>query len=170
MEQPALLRHVGSTALRVAVARLRNLPCPPVGPRHGSNSPRRPPSPGGTAERPGSRSPGITLPAHRLAGVRKPDARSSSRRGPLASVIRDAGCSMPPRGRLGRGAATLQVRPADVCLRRPTRGPAVQGCDTPGLDGPETPAGGWGRRSRAAAPLQQRGRACVERKPCLGGT
>ena len=28
MEQPALLKHVGSTALRVAVARLRNSPCP----------------------------------------------------------------------------------------------------------------------------------------------
>ena len=28
MEQPALFKHVGSTALRVAVARLRNSPCP----------------------------------------------------------------------------------------------------------------------------------------------
>jgi hypothetical protein len=32
------------------------------------------------------------------------------------------------------------------------------------------PLGNGGRRSRAAAPLQQRGRACVERKPRPDGT
>ena len=45
--------------------------------------------------------------------------------------------------------------------RRPSRGPAVQGCDRSGLAGPETLARGWG---------VQRGRACVERKSCPDGT
>lgn len=58
-----------------------------------------------------------------------------------------------------------------MCTAAATRGPAVQGCENPGLGGPEEPPlGDGGRRSRAAAPLQQRGRACTERRPCPDGT
>ena len=57
-----------------------------------------------------------------------------------------------------------------MCDAAGQRGPAVQGCDNSGLDGPETPCwGDGGRRSRAAAPLQQRGRGCVERNPSRMG-
>jgi hypothetical protein len=138
MEQPALLRHVGSTALRVAVARLRNSPCPPARPRHGSNSPRRPPLSCGTANLLGSRSSGA-----------------------LASVIREAGCSIHREA----------VRAEEPRLGRP--GPLMCGCEDPREARPSgamtiqpgrigDPAGGWGapqlgRRATTAAWASLRG-------------
>ena len=160
MEQPALLRHVGSTALRVAVARMRKSPCQPASPRNASNSPRRPPLSYGTADRPGSRSPEITLPAHRLAGVRKPDARYFSRRGPRARDSRSR--LLHPTANPSRQGSRDFAGEVRWCVaRRPTRGPAVQDCANPGLDGPETP-GGWGapqpgRRATTTAWTSMRG-------------
>jgi hypothetical protein len=105
MEQPALLRHFGSTALRVALARLRNSPCPPAWPRHGSNSPRRPPPPSWHGGPP------------RLAKSRCPRLRDSR-----SSLLHPTG---NPSGQGNRDFAGE----ARWCVaRRSTRGPAVQGC------------------------------------------
>jgi hypothetical protein len=145
MEQPALLRHFGSTALRVALARLRNSPCPPAWPRHGSNSPRRPPSLYCTADRLGSRSPGV-----------------------LASVIREAGCSIQLRNLSGQGTRDFAGEARWCVARRLTRGPAVQGWPIQAWTD-RRPLGGWGapqpgRRATTAAWMSLR-----EANPCPDG-
>lgn len=94
---------------------------------------------------------------------RRPQTRRSyfSRRGPLASAIREAGCSTIARPS-GQGNRDFAGEARWCVARRSTRGPAVQGCDSPSLDGPAPPAGGWGapqpgRRATTAAWASLRG-------------
>ena len=53
---------------------------------------------------------------------------------------------------------------------RSARGPAVQACNNPGLDGPETPFRGWGCLSRAATIYSSVAEPTWELNPCPDGT
>ena len=143
--QPALLRHFGSTGLRVDVARLRNSPRPTAWPRHGSDSPRHPSSPCGTGGPP------------RLAKSRCPRLSDPRSRPPY-----------PTASPSGHGSRDLAGEARWCVTRRPVRGPAAQGRDNPGLGGLEDPRWRMGGAAAGQPQLQQRGKACAERKSLPG--
>ena len=94
----------------------------------------------------------------RLAKSRCPRLRDSRSRLPH-----------PTASPFGQGAATLQVRPAGVWRGGPREARPSRAVTIQSWTDRRPPLGDGGRRSRAGAPLQQRERACVERKPCPDG-